>query len=52
LKKKYLEIHENERVNLINIWDKVCEAKNWKKIIFIKNDLQASLEVNNEIIFS
>lgn len=52
LKKKYLEIHENERINLINIWDKVCEAQNWKKIIFIKNDLQASIEVNNEIIFS
>lgn len=52
LKYKYLEIHENERINIINIWDKVCESQNWKKVIFIKNNLIWSIEVNNEIIFS
>ena len=52
LKKKYLEIHENERINIINIWDKVCESKKWKKIIFIKNNLIWSIEIDNEVIFS
>ena len=52
LHNKYLEIHENERVNLINIWDKVCTAQKWEKIIFIKGDFLANIEVNNQIIFS
>ncbi len=52
LKKKYLEINEHERINLVNIWDKTCESQWWENIIFIKNIDQATVEKNNKIIFS
>lgn len=37
LKNKYLEITHLERVNLRNIWQKVCEAKKWQNYILEKN---------------
>ncbi len=37
LKYKYLEITKKDRVNLINIWDKVCIAKWWHNLILIKD---------------
>lgn len=30
LKNKYLEITHKDRVNLENLWEKVCIAKQWK----------------------
>jgi hypothetical protein len=39
LKNKYLEITTEERVNLRNLWEKVCIAKNWKEYILIKESL-------------
>ncbi len=52
LKNKYLEINQKQRINLINIWDKTCQAQWWENIIFIKDINQASVEKNNNIIFS
>ncbi len=37
LKYKFLEITEKDRVNLRNIWQKVCFAKWWKNYTLIKN---------------
>jgi hypothetical protein len=37
LKNKYLEIEQNERINLQNLWSKVCIAKNWKEYTLIKD---------------
>lgn len=37
LKNKFLEITQKDRINLINVWDKVCLAKWWPNIILMKN---------------
>jgi hypothetical protein len=37
MKNKFLEITKKDRVNLINIWNKVCNAKWWLNIILIKD---------------
>ena len=37
LKNKFLEINDKDRVNLQNLWAKVCEAKNWPNYILIKS---------------
>ena len=37
LKYKYLETTQKDRVNLLNLWQKVCLAKWWKNYTLIKN---------------
>ncbi len=37
LKKKYLEITSKDRVNLRNLWEKVCKLKWWKIYILVKD---------------
>jgi hypothetical protein len=37
LKYKYLEVSEKDRVNLKNLWQKVCIAKSWKNYTLVKN---------------
>jgi len=36
LKNKYLEVTTKERVNLQNLWQKVCQAKKWKNYVPMK----------------
>jgi hypothetical protein len=38
LKYKYLEITQKDRVNLRNIWQKVCIAKWWQNYTLIKDN--------------
>ena len=54
LKKWYLEINTQERVNLINIWEKVCEVKKQDCYILQKNMTNGTAEIlkNFEIVFS
>ena len=52
LKNKYLEITTKDRINLENLWEKVCIAKQWKHT-FIRVDgdtLQAILFQDGDII--
>ena len=37
LKNKYLEVTIKERVNLQNLWQKVCLAKQWKNYVLVKD---------------
>lgn len=37
LKYKFLEITNKDRVNLKNIWQKVCLAKWWKNYVLVKD---------------
>lgn len=37
LKYKYLEITKKDRVNLQNLWQKVCLAKSWENYTLIKD---------------
>lgn len=37
MKYKYLEITQKDRVNLENLWQKVCEARSWKHYVLVKN---------------
>ncbi len=50
LKNKYLEITTKDRVNLKNLWEKICLAKWWKNYILLKNTdtWQASILLNEE----
>lgn len=36
LKNKYLEVNDKNRVNLTNLWEKVCHAKWWKYLVLLK----------------
>lgn len=45
LKKGFLEVDERSRENLINVWDKVCIAKEWKHVVVIKSADRVSGEV-------
>jgi len=49
-----LEINTQERVNLINIWEKVCEVKKQDCYILQKNMTNGTAEIlkNFEIVFS
>ena len=40
LRNKYLEVTKKERVNLQNLWQKVCQAKSWKHYVLIKDTEQ------------
>jgi hypothetical protein len=40
MKRGYLEIESKERVNLTNIWQKVCEVKKQDCYILEKNMLE------------
>lgn len=37
LKNKYLEINSKDRVNLRNLWQKVCLAKSWDNYTLVKD---------------
>lgn len=37
LKYKYLEITSRDRVNLKNLWQKVCQVKWWENYTLVKN---------------
>jgi len=54
LKYKYLEITSRERVNLKNIWQKVCLAKWWDNYTLVKNsdDGTAKILLNDAVIES
>jgi hypothetical protein len=53
MKRWYLEIETKERVNLTNIWQKVCEVKKQDCYILEKNMLDGSAHIlkNFETIF-
>lgn len=53
LKYKYLEITTKDRINLKNIWDKVCQAQKWENYILIKDAQTGQAEVykNNSQMF-
>lgn len=36
-KNNFLEINSKDRVNLQNIWEKICLSQNWKNYILIKD---------------
>jgi len=40
LKNKYLEINDKDRVNLRNLWEKVCHAKWWKHLVLLKSSTE------------
>lgn len=52
LKNKYLEVDNKDRNNLINLWDKVCEAKKYKKLILHKLWEKWVIKQDNKTIFS
>lgn len=37
LKYKYLEVTEKDRVNLRNVWQKICAVKKWENYTLVKN---------------
>jgi len=45
LKYMFLEITTKERVNLKNLWQKVCIAKWWKNYVLVKNLEQAHAQI-------
>jgi len=45
LRYKYLEITQKERVNLSNLWQKVCLVKWWKNLILVKDTEQWISEI-------
>ena len=45
LKYRYLEITHKDRVNLKNLWQKVCLAKWWKNYTLVKYPDQWSAEI-------
>lgn len=45
LKNKYLEITNKERVNLRNLWEKVCIAKEWENYILVKDTQNGTAEI-------
>lgn len=45
LKKRFLDIDERSRDNLLNLWEKVCIAKGWVNIVLIKNTDRLSAQV-------
>jgi len=53
LKKKFLEVDERSRANLVNLWDKVCIVKNWKHIVLVKSADRKTGEVllNKQVSF-
>ncbi len=48
LRNKYLEINDKDRVNLQNLWEKVCEAKNWDNYILITSSTEDSATILKE----
>jgi hypothetical protein len=53
-KNKYLEITSKHRVNLQNLWYQVCEAKDYKNYVLIKNTNTntAIILLNDIVIYS
>ncbi|NDK10240.1 hypothetical protein GW846_05700 [Candidatus Gracilibacteria bacterium] len=45
LKNKFLEITQKDRINLINVWSKVCQVKNWDNLMLIKNSETGNAEI-------
>jgi hypothetical protein len=45
IENKYLEITKKDRINLINLWDKVCIAKGWNNLILIKDSESWNAEI-------
>jgi hypothetical protein len=45
LKNRFLEITTKDRVNLQNLWEKVCIAKNWKNLRYIQSESQDYAEI-------
>jgi len=45
LKNKFLEITKKDRINLINIWDKVCLAKGWPNFMLVKDTETGTSEI-------
>jgi hypothetical protein len=45
LKNKYLEISDKDRINLENLWEKVCIAKGWKHLKLIKSSWDDTAEI-------
>ena len=37
IKKRFLLIDERDRVNLQNVWEKYCSAKEWPYVVLIKD---------------
>ena len=38
MKYKYLEITSKERINLQNLWEKVCMVREWNNYVLIKDE--------------
>ena len=45
MKNKYLEVTSKERINLLNLWEKVCAVKSWKNYILIKDEESWTAEI-------
>ncbi len=53
IKTRFMTLKTSDRINLTNIWEKYCEAKNWPLIFCIKkNDGSGEVHLNQESIFS
>ena len=54
MKNKYLEITNKDRVNLRNLWEKVCIAQWWKNYVLMKIHWEdrASLQKDDQEIQS
>lgn len=51
LKNNYLEIDVKDRVNLLNLWEKVCMIKKIDNIVLHKNILDWKILKNWKIVF-
>ena len=50
LKNQYLEINDKNRVNLSNLWEKVCRAQWWKHLVLLKQkDADSAIVLEEDI---
>ena len=52
MKYKFLHISNKDRVNLQNIWEKICAARKWDSIIIVtdSSSLISKLFINHQLI--
>ncbi len=51
IKNNYLEIDIKDRLNLINLWEKICFLKKIDNIVLYKNMFDTKIMKNWEVIF-